>query len=146
MRKSWLVSALLLILVMLLTFVSSAPSAPRVIPANDNFVNAKPIKIGKNNTVIDIDAAAVEAGQPSVTSCGSATVISRSVWFSVYRPTSSQSNSMGNDQICSNPAYPRSTGHARSGSWVMRVRFRSSGALQVTGVLRGSDRAANGSM
>ena len=69
MRKSWLVSALLLILVMLLTFVSSAPCAPRVIPANDNFVNAKPIKIGKNNTVIDIDAAAVEAGQPSVTSC-----------------------------------------------------------------------------
>lgn len=89
MRKSWFVSAVLLILVMLLTSVVSAQDAPRVIPTNDNFVNAKPIKIGKNYSVPDIEGATVEAGQPAVTPCGAATIIYHSVWFSFYLSESS---------------------------------------------------------
>lgn len=89
MRRQRLVLFVLLIGVLTLTSIASAQSAPRVIPTNDNFANAKPITIGKSYTVLDIGAATVEAGQPGVTGCGGASGINHSVWFSVQLPITS---------------------------------------------------------
>lgn len=89
MRRKHIVLMLIVLSISLL-FVpaASAQAAPRAVPANDDFVNAKPIKIGKNYTVLDIGAATTDAGQPSLTSCG-ASAINNSVWFSIFLPSTS---------------------------------------------------------
>lgn len=86
MRKYCVVSVLAAILSVLFISTASAQSAPRALPANDDFANAKPIVIGKNYTVQDIEAATIEAGQPAISACGGPTAIQHGVWFHFSLP------------------------------------------------------------
>lgn len=89
MRRQHIVLTLIVLSISLLILpAASAQISPRAVPANNDFANAKPIKIGKNYTVTDIGAATIDASQPGLTSCG-ATTINHSVWFSIFLPTSS---------------------------------------------------------
>jgi len=77
------VPALLLVLLIIVLMTSTiAAQSPRAAPANDNFANALPIKLGKTYTVMDIGAATNEVGEPNV-SCYTNTPLRNSVWFSL---------------------------------------------------------------
>ncbi|MBK8137782.1 MAG: hypothetical protein IPK52_18540 [Chloroflexi bacterium] len=62
MRRQHIVLTLIVLSISLLILpAASAQISPRAVPTNDDFANAKPIKIGKNYTVLDISAATIDA-------------------------------------------------------------------------------------
>jgi hypothetical protein len=81
-----------LLLAIALTLILSSfrvnAQQPRSVPNNDNIINAKTIKIGKNYSVPDIGAASNEVGEPTAT-CRAGSVIPHTVWYTFTQPVGS---------------------------------------------------------
>lgn len=87
MRRFRLLAGLLtLVAPLLIAPAAGAQETARSAPANDDFVNARPITIGKDHTVTNIHEATMDPGQPATSGCGTSSSIYSTVWYTFTLP------------------------------------------------------------
>ena len=85
-RLRLLASLLTLVAALLIAPAAGSQETARSAPTNDDFVNARPITIGRDHTVTNIHEATVDPGQPATSGCGTSNSIYHTVWYTFSLP------------------------------------------------------------